>query len=434
MQTNAARAGYRAILRLYPRRFQDQFAEDMLRDFMDASIDASVNAGWGCWFAHVSRAYADAIISLVREWGRERTAMIGMISVVATAVVFTIPFLPPVPNATRPPARPLSVDELSLVLFILGMLALIALVTVLGSRLVSGRMNTKSLLGSLLCCALCPSASAGQPADHASPQVPVSSYVAVDGGRVFYEAAGQGQALVFIHDGVLHREVWDAQFPELAQQFRVVRWDRRGFGRSSNATAPYSDLDDLAAIMQTLELERAVLVGSSVGSFIAVQFALDRPSMVSALVLVGPTISGLTPSEHFITRGNRGQPPPQAPFEARVDYWAATDPWILAPENKAARERMRTLLLANPAGPANGRQFARFAPQPALPRLSEIKVPTLIVAGEYDMPDVHAWAGAIQAGIAGSRRVVLAGSGHLPQFETPAAFNAELIKFAQLPK
>jgi 3-oxoadipate enol-lactonase len=172
-----------------------------------------------------------------------------------------------------------------------------------------------------------------------------------------------------------------------------------------------------------------VLVGASVGSFIAVQFALDHAAMVSGLVLVGPTISGLMPSEHFITRGNRGQPPPQAPLEARIEYWTTKDPWILAPQNTAAREKMRVLLVANPSGPANGRQFARFPMQPALPRLLEIKVPTLIVSGEYDMPDVHAWGGAIQAGISESRRIVLAGSGHLPQFESPSTFNQELLKF-----
>ena len=102
----------------------------------------------------------------------------------------------------------------------------------------------------------------------------------------------------------------------------------------------------------------------------------------------------------------------------------------MAPENTAARQKFKTLLTANPQNlEGAGQQFARWPDQPALDRLSQIKVPTLLVVGESDIPDVHAHVGTIQAGIAGSKRVVLNHSGHLPQVEVPDAFNDVVLGF-----
>jgi pimeloyl-ACP methyl ester carboxylesterase len=185
--------------------------------------------------------------------------------------------------------------------------------------------------------------------------------------------------------------------------------------------------------LRAIDIDRAALVGASVGSMIALQFALDHPAMVSALVLEGPVVTGLMPSSHYITRGTRGMPGRDASVAQKIDYWAS-DPWMTAPASAAARETMRRLMAANPQNFSNGGELARFPPAPALPRLAEIKVPTLIVTGESDLPDVHSYAGAIQAAVAGSRRVVLTGSGHLAHLEVPRAFNDEVLRFLRTVK
>jgi len=257
-----------------------------------------------------------------------------------------------------------------------------------------------------------------------------SGYIQVDGGKIFYEAAGQGPVIIMIHDGLLHRETWNAQFAVFAKHYRVIRWDRRGYGRSSTPTSAFSQLDDLFAVLKGLKVERATLLGCSAGGLLAIHFALDHPQMVTALVLVGPIVSGLEFSDHFTTRGNRGIPAPDVPVAQKIDYWSSKDPWIMAPENTSARQKFKTLLTANPQNlQGTGQQFARWPDQPALDRLSQIKVPTLLVVGESDIPDVHAHVGAIQAGIAGSKRVVLNRSGHLPQVEVPDAFNEVVLGF-----
>jgi pimeloyl-ACP methyl ester carboxylesterase len=146
-----------------------------------------------------------------------------------------------------------------------------------------------------------------------------SGYVQVDGGKIFYEAAGQGPVIIMIHDGLLHRETWNAQFAVFAKHFRVIRWDRRGYGRSSTPTSAFSQLDDLFAVLKGLKVERATLLGCSAGGLLAIHFALDHPQMVTALVLVGPIVTGLGFSDHFTTRGNRGMPGPDAPVEQKID-------------------------------------------------------------------------------------------------------------------
>jgi 3-oxoadipate enol-lactonase len=79
-------------------------------------------------------------------------------------------------------------------------------------------------------------------------------------------------------------------------------------------------------------------------------------------------------------------------------------------------------------------ELERQPERPALPRLREVAVPTLLVAGEQDIADVHAHCGAIEAAVPGARRVVLSGSGHVPHLEVPEAFNRQLLGFlAEVP-
>jgi pimeloyl-ACP methyl ester carboxylesterase len=256
-----------------------------------------------------------------------------------------------------------------------------------------------------------------------------SGYIEMDGARIFYETAGQGPAIIMIHDGILHSVTWDAQFKAFAGSHRVIRWDRRGYGRSDSPKSPFSNLVDMLELMNALKIERATLMGCSSGGLLAIDFALEHPERISSLVLVGPIISGFGFSQHFYTRGDRGYPKGDAPVAERINYWARIDPWITAPESKAAKDKIETLLRANPQNMSGGGRFARGPGRSAMGLLSEIEVPTLILAGESDIPDVHTHIGVIQAGIAGSQRVVLPHCGHLAHFEVPDSFNKVVLDF-----
>jgi pimeloyl-ACP methyl ester carboxylesterase len=260
----------------------------------------------------------------------------------------------------------------------------------------------------------------------AEAQPPSGAYVAVEGGRIWYETCGSGpKAIMLIHDGVLHSARWDDVWPILCKDFHVVRYDRRGYGRSPAATAPYSPVDDLAAVMHAASVSHTVLVGSSSGGGLAVDFTLRHPEAVDWLVLVGPAVSGLAYSQYFIDRVTRLE---QLLNKGDFDS-AVRDSWCLAPGHDAARKQIVDLLRADPQDITHA-DPARPAPV-AKPLLSTIKAPTLILVGEYDVADNQAQAGAIEALIPGSKRVVVRDTGHLMYLEHPDVFADLVERFAE---
>ena len=110
------------------------------------------------------------------------------------------------------------------------------------------------------------------------------------GPQLHYEIAGAGHPLVMLHDGLIDCRVWDDQFPAFAASYTVVRYDRRGYGRSERPWQDYSNVDDLHALLRALEVERAILMGASAGGLVAIDFALAHPGMADALVLIGPAV------------------------------------------------------------------------------------------------------------------------------------------------
>jgi pimeloyl-ACP methyl ester carboxylesterase len=248
------------------------------------------------------------------------------------------------------------------------------------------------------------------------------------GGRLWYEAKGTGAPIVFLHDGLVSSAGWDVPFDSLSKSFRVIRYDRRGFGRSEAPKGPYSDVDDLNAVFETLRIGRAALVGCSNGSKLAVDYTLAHPDRVEALVLVGPVLSGLPYSEHFLRRGMVNYRPmfQEKSREKLIEAWVQ-DPYLTDSHDAEARTRLRELLTKSP-GPLTA-TFPESRPpdRPAAGRLAEIHVPTLILVGESDIPDVHAHAGVLEAGIDGARRKIVPGTGHLIQLEQPAAVTWEVL-------
>lgn len=266
----------------------------------------------------------------------------------------------------------------------------------------------------------------------AQPQSQVTSegFVRAGDSRLYYQECGSGtDAVVLIHDGVVNSLAWNDVWPEFCRRFHAVRYDRRGYGRTPEATTWYSEIDDLASLLQQLQVSRVALVGSSHGAALSIDFTLAHPDLVRRLVLVGPVVSGMPYSRHFLERGadafsllDKGD------VKGAIKRWS-NDKYLIASGNDSARRRLYELLSSNPQDMTH-RDFAQ-RPKPALPRLHEIQAPTLILVGDADIPDVHAHAGAIEAGIANSRRVVVEGAGHIMYLEKPAAFSRIVIGFLE---
>jgi 3-oxoadipate enol-lactonase len=150
---------------------------------------------------------------------------------------------------------------------------------------------------------------------------------------------------------------------------------------------------------------------------------------VQQLVLVGAVVGGMPYSQHFLDRGNvLGKPLEKGDVQGAISE-ASKDKYQIAPGHDAAKKRMAELLTANPQDMTHAEFELR--PKPAVPRLREISIPTLVPVGDADIPDVHAHAGAIEVGIPRARRVVLQDVGHLMYLEKPADFSRVVIAFIE---
>ena len=267
-----------------------------------------------------------------------------------------------------------------------------------------------------------------------------SGYLKVNDDEIYYEIAGNGPVIVFIHDGLVHSEVWDSQYSFFSQDHRVVRYDRRGYGKSSEATGNFSNKDDLHKLFNHLQIDKACLIAMSSGGRLAIDFTLQYPKKVSSLVLVGAVVGGFPYTQHFFTRGGN-LPSGMRNMKQRIAYYIFDDPYEIYRKNKEAKQKVDQFLKKYPQKkhhrPPNKKQPQNSnkdtkSPVPtkaAYKRLNEIKIPTLILVGEFDIPDVHAHAGAINAGIKNSKREIISNSGHLIPVEQPMIFNNEVKKF-----
>ncbi len=119
-----------------------------------------------------------------------------------------------------------------------------------------------------------------------------TSTASINGATLYYELVGEGEPLVLVHAGIADSRMWDAQIEVFAQRYRVIRYDMRGFGRTSMVEGPYSHHEDLRGLLDFLDVRWAHLLGCSMGGATVLDFALRYPEKVGALVLVGSAVSG----------------------------------------------------------------------------------------------------------------------------------------------
>lgn len=243
-----------------------------------------------------------------------------------------------------------------------------------------------------------------------------------DSGRsatgIVWSARGRGPALVLIHGTNLDRRLFDGDVAAWADHHRVIRYDLRNHGASAAAGGPWSDVADLAAVLDAAAVDRAVLLGLSAGASVALEAALAHPGRVAGLVLVSPSIRGYRPAP--------GEVPdvfgPLAQALGEGDPDAAGTALLETPTMAApARVRPRVAEMVR----ANLRLFAVdpswAAPPDPLPlrALPRVRAPTLILAGGDDMPAVLSQARLLAAGIEGAELRVVERGGHLLNLTHP---------------
>jgi pimeloyl-ACP methyl ester carboxylesterase len=258
-------------------------------------------------------------------------------------------------------------------------------------------------------------------------------YANINGTRLFYEIAGAGEPLVLVHGFGLDRRMWDGQFADFAQHRRVARYDLRGFGRSAPPEVGhgYRHVDDLKALLDHLDIDRAALVGLSLGGLIALNAALEYPDRVSALVLVDAIISGWPMSAEWDEEfGQVRREAHSRGVDVGRQGWLNISMFAPTHEHPEASPLLRQMI-----SDWSTWQFANRDPEntsiQAVERLGEVRAPTLVVVGERDQPDFHAVANELALGIPLARKVVVPGAGHMVPMEAPAEFNTLVIAYLQ---
>lgn len=266
-----------------------------------------------------------------------------------------------------------------------------------------------------------------------------SGYVAVRGATLYYEATGHGRPLVLLHAGLSDLRMWSDQVGALARDHRVIRYDLRGYGRSAATDHETAHRQDLYELLGFLKIDAASICGLSLGGYTAIDFALDHPDRVHALIPVSSGFSGYQPTH---TR-------PQAEEVLFAQAQAAREKgdvdrlvdvgiriWVDGPGQapdrvpQALRERVRTMFAANlPTDEQRRRLPARPPDPPAAARLSEIRAPTLIIVGDLDASAIRSATDIMAERIPGARKLVFTGCAHLLNMERPDEFNRIVLEF-----
>lgn len=251
--------------------------------------------------------------------------------------------------------------------------------------------------------------------------------------RISFREAGEGKPVVFIHAGVADSRMWMPQLEAVPDGYRYVAPDERGFGSTDVGSTQFSSHRDVLTVMDSLGIDRAVVVGASMGGGVALDAAIAAPERVSALVLVGAASPGLEvdpyePPEwpEAVKAFKAGDMERVAQLDAAM--WlagygrelGAVDPGLVeafvemdltALRNEAKRDELRT------PGPDR------------MAGVEEIEKPTLVVVGEYDLPDIREAADHLASRLSDRPAVVVKDAAHLAGFEQPGPFNAALAEF-----
>jgi len=242
-----------------------------------------------------------------------------------------------------------------------------------------------------------------------------------------YEQSGSGDPVVLIHAFSVDRRMWDPQMPVLQPRFTVIRYDLRGHGKSAAPSEPYSTSDDLRNVLDALDVRRAALVGLSAGAQVATDFALTYPDRVTRIVLASPGLGGMTvPPLPWMTpvfqAAGAGEP------ERAAALWADT-PIMALKNDTSGAATLRDIVMGNTKLWTYRSNAVQPLKPPAIARLAEIKVPTLVIAGERDLPHITEAANLLAKGIAGAMLVTVPGAGHIVNFDARDRFNDEISRF-----
>lgn len=266
-----------------------------------------------------------------------------------------------------------------------------------------------------------------------SPMPTSSGFAEVNGTRLYYETAGSGFPLVLIHGGLMDRRMWDGQIEPFGRDYRVIRYDVRGYDRSDKPRGRFSHIEDLYQLLKFLKVDKAHILGLSMGGQIAIDFALDHPGMTASLIPVASAMSGFpyrnaekmeSKYEAIFAAAREGQ------MDLAVERTLQLPFFVPVKSDPSIREKMKIMIKANFMSWASSQaQYADWPEPSAYERIGRLRAPTLILVGDHDVSDIQAVADRLAAAVPGAKKVVIRDAGHHLNMENPEAFNRAVLEF-----
>jgi len=237
------------------------------------------------------------------------------------------------------------------------------------------------------------------------------------GARLWAERTGTGTPVVLLHGAGIDSRLWDGVVPGLAAAgHSVIRYDAAGLGRSGPVSAPFWDVDDLAAVLDHFQLERAALAGMSMGGETALDFALAHPDRVTALVLVGASVSGYkwpaSPDQSAYSAARRDRDAVRL-AELELSIWASMG--TAAPGG----DLIEAMVAENAQRRVDCEHLARYPQADAISRLSQLTMPALVLHGDRDHPEIAAIAARLVADLPHAHGEQVQNADHYLPLRTP---------------
>lgn len=259
-----------------------------------------------------------------------------------------------------------------------------------------------------------------------------TGFFEVNGGKLYFETAGEAPPLVLIHGGLMDCRMWDGQMQYFSQYFQVIRYDIRGYGRSDSTVERFSHIEDLLTLFDFLKIEKAHILGLSMGGMIAIDFVLEYPQKAASIIPVASSLNGYLykDAENLIQKytdivktvkdKNLDK---AAELVLEMPYFAPIT------RDQSMTDKLMDMIKHNLNSWSLPQENVIW-PQPlSILRLAAIKIPTLVLAGDADVSDILGVADVLANKIPGAKKVMIPGAGHHLNLENPVAFNEIVLDF-----
>ena len=274
------------------------------------------------------------------------------------------------------------------------------------------------------------------PPSTATSQVVKKHYIPIADSKLYVEESGQGPALLLLHGGLIDHRMWQKQVGELGKFFRVLNCDMRKHGLTQDGDSTFLNSTAIALILDSLGIDKAHVMGLSLGAVAATDFVLAHPKRVAKLILAAPGLIGYALNHDSVLVANNRKI--DAARQRRdtltyVEYFLRS--WTDGPRRTPAAvdPELRAFVRSMVSDNLEYHQWAthlRFSEKPlAIERLSSIRSPTLVLVGDLDMSDILAISDELSRKIPTVKKVVIPGAAHMLNLEQPTRFNQEVRQF-----